>query len=165
MIVHNSTNLPTANLPTATKNAANLNSFLINERTAMMNGFEEETCNCKWVFVLLWNPAIFFVLLLSPARVALSEKRHTRCHSAKCVERKLVLNDRKRWTVVVSKNSISGIEKESGFYPERGWLWRVRLSLQIDVHLQLVQLTFSNIARIANAVQVTICLLVSTSVY
>ena len=28
------------------KNAANLNSFLINGRTAMMNGFEEETCNC-----------------------------------------------------------------------------------------------------------------------
>ena len=41
-------------------------------------------------------------------------------NSAKCVERKLVLNDRNRWTVVVSKNSISGIEKESGFYPERG---------------------------------------------
>ena len=53
-IVHNSANLPPANLPTATKNPANLKSFLINGRIetafvfelAMMNEFEEQTCNC-----------------------------------------------------------------------------------------------------------------------
>ena len=55
----------------------NWNSFCA-LKLAIMTGFEEQTCNCTRLFVLLWNPAIFFVLLLSPARVALSEKRHTK---------------------------------------------------------------------------------------
>ena len=42
--------------------------------------------------------------------------------------------DRNQWAVVVSRNSLSGIERESGFYPEWGWMWSIRSSLQIDEH-------------------------------
>ena len=45
--------------------------------------------------------------------------------------------------MVVSRNSISGIDRESGLYPEWGWLWGIRPSLQKDEHSQFVQLTFS----------------------
>ena len=39
--------------------------------------------------------------------------------------------------------SITRSKSESGFYPEWGWLWSIRSSLQIDEHSQFVQLTFS----------------------
>ena len=42
--------------------------------------------------------------------------------------------------LVVSENSTSGVEKESGFYPERGRLWSLRTSLQIHEHPQFVQI-------------------------
>ena len=47
--------------------------------------------------------------------------------------------DRKKRSVVVSMNFISGIEKESSFYPEWGRFWSIKSSLQIDKHSQFVE--------------------------
>ena len=52
-------------------------------------------------------------------------------------------SDRNQWAVVVSRTSISGIDTESGLYPEWGWLWGIRSSRQINEHSQFVELTFS----------------------
>ena len=52
-------------------------------------------------------------------------------------------SDRNWWAVMFSRNSISGIDRESGLYPEWGWLWGIRSSRQINEHSQFVELTFS----------------------
>ena len=39
--------------------------------------------------------------------------------------------------------SITESKRESGFYPEWGWLWSIRSSPQIDEHSQFVQIPFS----------------------
>ena len=42
--------------------------------------------------------------------------------------------------------STGGVEKESGFYPERGRLWSLRTSLQIHEHPQFVHIQHESIA-------------------
>ena len=51
----------------------NWNSFCA-LKLAIMTGFEEQTCNCAWVFVNLWNPASFFCALIESSKSCIERK-------------------------------------------------------------------------------------------
>ena len=46
-----------------------------------------------------------------------------------------------QWQKLVGCSGLMNfIRKESGFYPEWGWLWSIRYSLEIDEHKQFAEI-------------------------